>query len=207
MNDGYISLIGAWFLLLFLWIGLFDRFLRSNRWNKAIVAGWVILSLAGMGFTSDLWDGGKVAIGPMLLPLMSGIVLWIRQGERLRLHLLTASFLVGASAFLLRILLHMDPVLMIFDEKYMIAFFVAIIIMVAAKQIVHQWVLMAWGYTFGEVCFQFYIWEKTSHYILGSPFFRDMWWLTFYFLILGQLVLTYVKIPSFLKRKRAETTS
>ncbi|MEW9669726.1 hypothetical protein [Ammoniphilus sp. 3BR4] len=207
MNDGFLGLIGLWFLLLFLWIGLFDRFFAENNWNKKWVIIILVFELLFTGWTIELPGNGQIAVMSALLPLCLGGWLWVKLGDNSRLHLLTASFLVGASVFLMQLLLRLDPVLMFMQESYMIASFALVLILVAARTPVQQFVLLTLGLVLGDICYQAYLWEKTGHYLLGSPLHRDTWWIALYLLILARLILQYAKRSSAWKRKRAETTS
>ncbi|RXT13888.1 hypothetical protein [Ammoniphilus sp. CFH 90114] len=206
MNDGFFSLIGIWFLLLFVWLGFCDRLLTENKWRKKWTVIILMVSLGTLSWTVPLPMNGELVVMSSLFPMLLGSWLWMKQGDNHRLHLLTASFLVGASVFLLQLLLRLDPVLMFIEEKYMIAGFVMVLILVAARSSIQQFILLTLGLGFGDLCFQAYMWDKTGYYLIGSPFFQDTWWISFYLLWLIQFVLLYVRSPQIWKRKRAETS-
>ncbi|HJV46542.1 MAG TPA: hypothetical protein VJ824_12555 [Bacillota bacterium] len=204
MNTGYQALIIIWFLILFSWIGFFDRFFQLHPMNKRWVIRFLLLFLFGAGYQIPLPDHGQLSIISFLLPFVISVWVWIRLGDTNRLHVLTASFLVGTSIFLLRLLLQLDPVLMVMNEKYMQVGLMLFLVNVATHAPIQQFVLLGFGLTFSEIGFQYYQWEKTGHYELGSFAYCDLWWLTFISLITFQLVLGRVKWALFWRKNRAE---
>lgn len=205
MNDGFYGLIGLWCLLILLWSGWFDPFLYRHRLNKRVICLLVALSLIGGGWTWKIDEGGMMVI-PYILPLIMGAYVWIKEGDRYRVHLAAASFLIGASIFFMQLLFRFDPILMIMEERYIIALLVLLLIFVAAREVMHQFILLAFGIGFSDFCFQIYLWDKMGTFLLGSSLYQDIWLISFYSLLGTRYILRFVKWPSFFKRKRAETT-
>ncbi len=207
MKDGFLGMIGLWFFLLFIWIGVFDRFMRKHHVSKVMVSLLLLVALIGIGFYFELPANGRMMVIPFVIPLAVGGWLWVRQGDHQRLHLLTASFLIGASVFFMQLLLRLDPVLMFMPEKYMLAGFVVVLILVAARKTFHQYILLSLGLGLSDLCIQAYMWNKTGSYVLGASYQWDVFWISLYLLIVVRAFVRYVKLPKFWKRKRAETTS
>jgi hypothetical protein len=206
MNPGYLALIVIWFLILLTWIGCFDRYLQINHVKKSIVMTFLIISLFGTWYTQPLVMGGRISFVSFLLPLAISWFMWLREDDNIQIHLLTASFLIGTSIFLLRLLLQIDPVLMFINEHYMQVALTLFLLVVAARGFTQQFILLVFGLTFGEVGFQYYLWEKTSHFQLGSLDYSDLWWLTIASLICLRWLKGRFKWHTLWKRKGAETT-
>lgn len=206
MNDGFYGLIGLWCLLILLWSGWFDPFLRRHKLNKRTIIFLMALFLIGGGWKWRIWEGDMMVV-PFTLPLIMGAYVWMKEGDKYRVHLVTASFLIGASVFFMQLLFRIDPILMIIEEKYIVTILVSLLLLVAARKTVHQFILLAFGLGFSDLCFQIYLWDKTGYFVLGSLFYQDIWLLSFYGLLSTRYVLHFIKWPAFFKRKRAETTS
>lgn len=206
MNDGFIGLMGIWTMLVLLWSGWFDSFFQENRLSKRLVIGVLFLLLIGGSWTYSIMANGEIAVIPYSLPLLCGFILWIRQAENYRVHILTASLLVGASVFLLQLLFRLDPILMLMDERYLIALFVTVLVMVSAKPLVHQFVLLCFGLSLSDLCFQIYALEKAGFFYAGSPFYLDIYWASLFSLLGTRYLLRWMKWPSLFKRKRPETS-
>ncbi|WP_134698948.1 hypothetical protein [Ammoniphilus sp. YIM 78166] len=181
--------------------------MKKHRVSKAMVSLVLLAALIGGGLYIELPENGRMMVIPFVIPLAVGVWLWIRQGDQQRLHLLTASFLIGASLFFMQLLLRLDPVLMFIPEKYMLAGFVVILVLVAARKSFHQYVLLSLGLGLSDLCIQAYMWNKTGSYVLGASYQWDVWWISFYLLIAVRGIVRYLNLPKLWKRKRAETTS
>lgn len=206
MNDGYMGFIGMWCMLILLWSGWLDSVLHQNKLKKSVLVSLVVFWLLGVIWVFEFPPYGEIRAIPILLPLLAAIYLWVKEGEHHRLHIMTASFLVGVSVFLVQLLFRLDPILMFMNEKYLIAGFTVLLVLVTAHHIYHQFVLLSFGLVLSDLCFQIYVWEKIGYAVLGSLFFQDIWWIALYLLAVTRFVLRFVRWPSFLRRKRVEST-
>jgi hypothetical protein len=206
MNPGYISLIATWFTLLFIWLGWMDPFFRKYGISKAFTVGLLFVLLLGMHIEIP-FEYGNISFLGFSIPLIFGSLLWLRQTDRYRLHLLTASFLVGTSLFFLQLLIRVDPILMIVDEKYMLATLVLVLIVLTTKSPIQQLILLSFSFAINDLLLQTYLLDKTGMVFLGSPEWRDIWWVSFYSLIFTIKLLKLVKVILPFCRKRTETTS
>ncbi|MBP1933471.1 YphA family membrane protein [Ammoniphilus resinae] len=205
MVAGITGLIINWFLFLFLMLGVFDRFLEQQGIRKGIL-GWILLFL--------LIGGNRVVDLPMLrnfsvlfavLQIMA-VYLWLKQSEKSRMHLVSAGFLIGTCLFFLQLVLRLDPVLMIFEESYMIASLAALLTVIAAKGPTQQFIIIVFGLSLNEVGFQYYIYGKSAQFFFGSPSFLDLCWITFSMLIIVRGLFSYGKWITVFRRKKAETS-
>jgi hypothetical protein len=204
MNAGFIALIGTWFMVLFLLSGLLDRYM-INKTNKKIFFFVLVIYLLGAAWSIQVFETARISIVAFLLPLILAVVFWARQEDKLRLHILTASFLVGTSLFFLQLIIRMDPILMFVNEPYMMAILVILLIVISTRQLIQQYILLAFSFAINDLLFQFYMWELRHVFYLGSPEFRDVWWISLYSLIMARSVLSW-KWVSFFRRKRAHTS-
>ena len=205
MNDGFISLVSIWCLLIIIWSGWFDSFFQGNRHKRMLCMIPLVLWLLGHGWKYP-FSYGEIWVLPVLLPIVVATYVWVKEGENNRLHIVTASFLVGVSVFFMQMLFHLDPVLMFMDEKLLLAGFTVLLIMMTARRLSHQWILFSFALGLSDLCFQLYVWQKSGFFSLGNPFIQDIWWMTVTLLFLTRSILYLVKRPIIVKRKRVEAT-
>ena len=199
MNAGVFGLVSVWFMFLFIWLGWFDRPLQKYELSKNKVMLVFLIYLLGTGFSFSV-AGAEFGVVTSLFSLGIGGYFWLREGESFRFHLLTASLLISASLFLTQIMIRLDPILMIIKEPQLLSFMVVSLAVLTARTGIHQLILQSLGLWINDVLFQLFLWDKTSQLYIGSPDFRDLWWLSFYSLIVLRGVLSIIKWPSFLRR-------
>jgi hypothetical protein len=199
VNAGVFGLVCVWFMFLFIWLGWFDRLLQNYGLSKSKVMFVFHLYFFGTGFSFS-FAGAEFGVVTSFFSLGIGGYFWLKEGENFRLHLLTASLLISASLFLTQIMIRLDPILMVMKEPYLLCLMVVSLAVLTAKTWIHQLILQSLGLWLNDVLFQFYLWDKTSQLYIGSPDFRDLWWLSFYSLVVLKGVFSLVKWPSFLRR-------
>jgi len=205
MVAGMTGLIINWFLFLFLMLGVFDRFLQQHGFRKGILGGILLFLLIGGNSVVDLPILRNFSVVFAVL-LVLAIYLWIKQTEKSRMHLVSAGFLIGTCLFFLQLVLRLDPVLMIVEEGYMIAFLAALLTIIASKGSIQQFIVIVFGLSLNEIGFQYYIYGKTAQFLYGSPAFLDLCWIAFSMLIIVRTLVSYGKWFTVFRRKKAETS-
>lgn len=188
MNDGFFSLIAIWCLLIVVWSGWLDKFLEAEKLSKRGTFLFLLVSLVGGGWTLS-FASGEVRPVPFFLPLFFASWLWIKQEDKERMRLVAASLLIGASIVLTRLLFQLDPILLIIDEKRLLAFFLVVLALAMTRRFKRQWILLVFGLAFSEIGFQLIVWEKSFWISLGSAFFQDVWWIALYSLGFSRLLI------------------
>lgn len=100
--------------------------------------------------------------------------LWMKEQEEIRPHLLAGGLLAGATLFLLRYMLWLDPVLQIGGETYLVALLAVSLSLLIARTLFHVFIVIGIGVSVMEVILEAWTYERSGYFIVGDLHYRDI---------------------------------
>ncbi len=182
INPGILTNLILVILLILIWSGWFQSFIKELGTERSISL-FLVLTFVFLFLDVQITSNWKINIGGFLFPLIGYLVILFKEYKKERLHLLIATILLGASFFLFKELIRLDPILLVMDEVYQITLLLSVMIIIVASKLSHRIILLLGGILLGDFLFQLRH-EKTLSYIyLGGSNISDILWMAVIFLI------------------------
>jgi len=176
-GDGVYSnliIIGMAILIISGWFStLVDKFGTPKK-----TASLIIIILVMIPFDVSLTNGIIINVGGFILPFIIYFFFWLQMTTPQRIHIFSATILLGASFFLMRELFRLDPILLFWDEKYQIPLFMTILAFIVDTELFRRILLIVGGNLLGELTFSFRNQEVMNEIVLGDGHFRDLLWIS-----------------------------
>ncbi|WP_047152643.1 hypothetical protein [Aneurinibacillus tyrosinisolvens] len=174
MNAGYLSLFCVIILLILQWMGWLNPFLSQLRIRPYVFVSLLLTVYAGSGWVLSLTPHIQVYPVTYALPLVFFFYLWMKEQEEIRPHLLAGGLLAGATLFLLRYMLWLDPVLQIGGETYLVALLAVSLSLLIARTLFHVFIVIGIGVSVMEVILEAWTYERSGYFIVGDLHYRDI---------------------------------
>nr|WP_236405725.1 hypothetical protein [Microaerobacter geothermalis] len=188
-----------WFVNIVLFSGWMDGWLSKLRMKVWLFAVFSLLYFV-MLFFNIQFGQFKINGGFMIFAIF-----FLYFGEKIlgdHLPATVASALLISSVYLLfRMLVRMDPVLLVYDERWMLTGLVTIIgIMIAANKEQMIW-FIGIGILIGEAAFQWHLKNDVPNSVIGTSFFLDVIWSSLMIGAILKSVLSKIGILTWVKKR------
>ena len=199
INAGVLSNLIILFLIILISTGWFSTFI-NNVGSKRTVIIFLLFTYILTFIELPYIFGLRINIGGFILPVIGSVFLLIKVIRKDIIHMLTATFLLGASYFLIKEIIRLDPVLLIVDEKYEIPPLIIAFVIFVIPKLINRIYLIISGIMTGEFIYIYQHQVIFDGFILGSGEARDIMWLA----IVEIIILEYFLggILSFIKNKK-----
>lgn len=173
MNPGYLSAICLLLIVVLGWMGALDGLLARLQIRMRTFLALLFAVYLTSGWHIPLGSITSVSVGAFVLPAMYFFFLWGRQERDIRSYNFAAALLTGATLFLLRYVLKLDPVLHIVDEIYLIAGATAVLPLVMSRHAEQVITIAGLGLCFMEVMSWMFLNPPGFPTVIGEFSFRD----------------------------------
>ena len=158
--------------------------LISTDWFSTLISGvgkrkviiYLILILFTFYLNLPITNGWKVSIGGFIIPLITYLKL-VKGIKEEKIYLLSATILLGATYFLFKEIIRLDPILLFWDELYQLSLILVLIILIIASSLKYKITLFFGGMLLGEFIFNYHHRNDVLVILLGNDQFKDLFWL------------------------------
>lgn len=172
MNAGYFSFCCLLLIWIVGWMGLLDELSRRIGIRPRVFL-FLLLAVLLAGNIEVQAYGIGLSIGSFLLPLGLFAYVWAREEKDARRYILAAALLAGATLFMLRYMLRLDPVLQIVEENYLLASGALLLTLIMSRDLAHGMAIMGLAFCMADILFAGYTYQLSGQGMIGSLAFRD----------------------------------
>lgn len=194
INSGILANLVVLILLILIYSGWFPESVAKIS-SKNQVTFFMIVTLFGFFIELPLVNGWKINLGGFFVPLVWVLILLVykKKNENRLFHLVSTIALLGASYFLLREIIRLDPVLLFIKELYQLTFFIVLITQLVVSNLKEKVALVIGGIILGELLFNLH--HQTAFYqiVLGDRTTRDVLWLSLILIVFADFFLGKLK--------------
>lgn len=177
MNEGTLALLIQWSLICLVWMGSLDLLLRELKaTRKLALAVLAVCLISSFAFWPLSFAPVQVSLSGTLLPLL--LCGWLYRKmpkDRRRVHLL-ASVMIAWLLFWLRWIFFTDPVLLFWEEQWMIPVIGLVAVGIVNRRGVAQLFSLLFAFIAADVIHAFYFWKLSGTCLLGNEFAQDLLW-------------------------------
>lgn len=177
MNDGIIALIVQWCLLCLCWMGFFDKQLRNLGVNRAVGLAMITLFLVA---TYSNWVVNlppiQINLGGAVLPMLVAAWVWTSCPTGGKRYLLLLSGICTLCVFSLRTFFFWDPVLLIWDERYLLPLVIVVLALLLVRDWRQQLFLLFVMFVISDALYMGSTFQRWQACTIGNEYAEDLLW-------------------------------
>ncbi|MEJ8544890.1 YphA family membrane protein [Brevibacillus borstelensis] len=181
MNDGTLAILTQWCFLCLIWMGVFDGAL--HRWGikraGALAVVTLFLVCTFVNWRLYVFPAISVSISGAILPFLCAGWLYSRQQNGPKRMYVIIGAGVGTVLFWFRWLLFTDPILAIWDVRWMLPVCAVFAALTVSRSGVTQMFLLLLSLSLSDLLYSLYEWKLTGSCLVGNEYAHDLLWSAF----------------------------
>lgn len=178
MNDGTLAILIQWYFLCLIWMGVCDGVF--HRWGikraGALAVVTLFLVCTFVSWQLSFFPAIRVSVSGAILPfLCAGWLYSNQQHGRKRIYVIIGGC-IGIALFWFRWLLFTDPVLAVWDVRWMVPVCAVFAALTVSRSSLTQMFLLLLSLPLSDLLYSLYEWKLTGSCQIGNEYAHDLLW-------------------------------